>query len=57
MILEFDVDDPPWRDDILTEPLDVRDGHLYLSDRPGLGADLNEAEIAKHPYRPIPEAS
>ena len=35
MILEFDVDDPPWRDDILTEPLDVRDGHLYLSDRPG----------------------
>ncbi len=57
MILELDVDDPPWRDDVLTEPLDIRDGHLYLSDRPGFGADLNEQEIAKHPYRQILEAS
>ena len=57
MVLEFDNDDVPWRDAVLTEPLDVRNGHLYLSDRPGFGADLNEKEIARHPYRPILGAS
>ena len=57
MILELDNDDVPWRDDVLTYPLDIRNGHLYLSDRPGWGADLNEEEIAKHPYRAVPEAS
>ena len=56
MILEFDQDDVPWRDAVLTHPLDVREGHLYLSDRPGFGADLDESEIACHPFRAIPEA-
>ena len=27
----------------------VYDGHLYLSDRPGLGVDLVEEEMEKHP--------
>ena len=33
----------------MTHPLDVHDGYLHLSDRPGLGTDLIEAEIEKHP--------
>jgi L-alanine-DL-glutamate epimerase-like enolase superfamily enzyme len=49
MVMEFDRDDAPWRDDILTEPLKIENGHLVLSDGPGFGADLDEAEIAKHP--------
>ena len=57
LILEFDVDDVPWRDDILSEPLQVKNGRLRVPDRPGLGADLNEREIAKYPYRPLPDAS
>lgn len=57
MILELDNDDVPWRDAVLTQPLDIRDGHLFLSNCPGWGADLDEEEIARHPYRPIPEAS
>jgi L-alanine-DL-glutamate epimerase-like enolase superfamily enzyme len=48
-IQEFDVDDAPWRDDLLTHPLQIENGHLALSDRPGLGADLIEAELRKHP--------
>ncbi len=48
-ILEFDVDDPPWRDEIMTHPLEIEDGFLKLSDRPGLGSDLIEAELRKHP--------
>ena len=55
-VMEFEQDDVPWRDDVLTHPLDIRQGHLYLSDRPGFGVDLNEAEIAKHPYRQLLDA-
>ena len=50
MIMEFDVDDAPWRDDLMTHPLDIRNGHLQLPDRPGLGADLIESELKKHAY-------
>jgi len=46
---EFIVNDVPWRDTIISHPLDVRDGVLHLSDRPGLGVDLVEEEIHKHP--------
>ena len=27
----------------------MREGHLHLSDRPGLGVDLVEEEMEKHP--------
>jgi len=46
---EFMFNDVPWRDSVITHPLDVRDGHLHLSDRPGLGVDLIEEELEKHP--------
>ncbi len=48
-ILEFDVDDAPWRDEIMTHPLEIEQGYLKLSDRPGLGSDLIEAVLLKHP--------
>jgi galactonate dehydratase len=49
-IMEIDIDDVPWKDDIVTEPLDIKDGYLQIPSRPGWGADLNEREIAKHPW-------
>lgn len=55
-IQEFDVDDAPWRDDIMTHPFRIEDGHLLLSDRPGLGSDLIEAELLKHPAGHYPWA-
>ena len=36
-------------DDVITTPLDIRDGHLHLSDRPGLGVELNLDYIEAHP--------
>ncbi|NKB72558.1 MAG: mandelate racemase/muconate lactonizing enzyme family protein [Candidatus Latescibacteria bacterium] len=51
-IQEFDVDDAPWRDDIMTHPLQIEAGHLVLSQRPGLGSDLIEAELQRHPAAP-----
>ena len=49
-IMEKDVVNVPWRDDIITEPPNVKDGYIYLPKTPGLGAELNEKEIAKHPW-------
>ena len=27
-IMEIDIDDVPWKDDLITEPLDIKDGYL-----------------------------
>ena len=46
---EFMKNDVPWRDTVITHPLDIKNGSLVLSDRPGLGVDLVEEEMEKHP--------
>jgi galactonate dehydratase len=46
---EFMFTDVPWRDTVITHPIEVRNGHLILSDRPGLGVDLVEEEMEAHP--------
>ncbi|MCX6049780.1 MAG: mandelate racemase, partial [Chloroflexi bacterium] len=55
-ILEFDEDDAPWRDDLMTHPFVIENGYLKLSDRPGLGSDLIEEELRKHPAGHYPGA-
>jgi L-alanine-DL-glutamate epimerase-like enolase superfamily enzyme len=55
-VLEFDVDDAPWRDEIMTHPFQVEDGYLHLSDRPGLGSDLIEDQLLRHPPASYPGA-
>ncbi len=44
--------DVPWRNDILTEPLNVETGSVRPLVKPGLGIDINETEAAKHPWQP-----
>jgi galactonate dehydratase len=46
---EFMVHDVPWRDTVLDRPLPVSDGHFHLDTRPGLGFDLVEEELERHP--------
>jgi galactonate dehydratase len=46
-IMEIDVDDVPWKDDLVTEP-----PRIWTLDRPDearLGADINETAVRKHP--------
>lgn len=38
-----------WRNDVIMEPLQVRDGFLDLPDKPGWGIELNEELCRKHP--------
>lgn len=55
-ILEIDEDDPPWRDDLMTHPFEIRKGYLQLPQRPGLGSDLIEEQLLKHPPVDYPGA-
>jgi L-alanine-DL-glutamate epimerase-like enolase superfamily enzyme len=55
-ILEFDVDDAPWRDELMTHPFTIEKGHLKLPERPGLGSDLIEEQLLKHPAVEYPGA-
>lgn len=48
-LLEFDYDDVPWRDDLLSQPLEIKNGKLILPKGPGMGTDLIEKELLKHP--------
>ncbi len=48
-IMEIDIDDVPWKDDLVTEPPKIENGHLILPKTPGWGADVNEAAVRKHP--------
>jgi len=49
-IMGQDMDGAPWRDDIVTEIPNIKDGYLHLSRKPGIGVELNEKEISKHPW-------
>jgi D-galactarolactone cycloisomerase len=48
LTVEVDQTGNPFIDELLVEPLRVRDGMLSLSDRPGLGIQLNPAVIERH---------
>jgi L-alanine-DL-glutamate epimerase-like enolase superfamily enzyme len=50
-IMEIDVDDVPWKDDLVTAPPVVEDGHLVVPQGPGWGADLDEKAVRAHPPR------
>jgi galactonate dehydratase len=50
-ILEF-VRSAPYRDRVLREAWEVKDGHVVVPDRPGLGVDLDEDALAASPMRP-----
>ena len=47
-IMEIDIDDVPWKDDLVTNPPEIIDGHMTAPTKPGWGTDLNEKEITKH---------
>jgi galactonate dehydratase len=48
MVLEYQLGDVPWSDELLDEPVQLRDGHIILSDRPGLGVRLNHDAVRKY---------
>jgi L-alanine-DL-glutamate epimerase-like enolase superfamily enzyme len=37
-----------YEDDVVKEPLTVKDGFLEVPDKPGLGVEIDEKKLAKH---------
>jgi L-alanine-DL-glutamate epimerase-like enolase superfamily enzyme len=49
-ILEVDVDDVPWREEVTTAVPEIRDGTLTIPSAPGWGAEVDEEILAEHPW-------
>lgn len=48
-IMEIEVDDVAWKDDLVTHPPEIKNGEYVVSDRPGWGTDVNEEAVLAHP--------
>lgn len=48
-VMEIDIDDVLWKDDIVTVPPVIENGELLLPTGPGWGADVNEEFVRAHP--------
>ena len=48
-IMEIDIDDVAWKDDLVTHPPEIKNGEYVVSDRPGWGTDVNEEAVRAHP--------
>ncbi|MDD4869117.1 MAG: galactonate dehydratase [Kiritimatiellae bacterium] len=51
-LLETMSSDVAWRKDVCTEKVQINNGFMQIPDAPGLGVDICEKAIAKHPYQP-----
>jgi len=48
-LLEVDVDDVPWREELTTAVPEIRDGELVVPSGPGWGCDVVEDVLRAHP--------
>jgi L-alanine-DL-glutamate epimerase-like enolase superfamily enzyme len=48
-LLEVDVDDVPWREELTTAVPEIRDGALVVPSGPGWGCDVREDVLSAHP--------
>ncbi|MDD9974491.1 MAG: mandelate racemase/muconate lactonizing enzyme family protein [Candidatus Poribacteria bacterium] len=49
-IMEIDIDDVPWKDDLTTHVPDITNGYMKIPTRPGWGTELNEEVAKAHPW-------
>ena len=51
-IMEIDIDDVPWKDDLANGPLEIVEGKLKVPDAPGWGVELNEQLAREKVWQP-----
>ncbi len=49
-IMEIDVDDVPWREDMVTHVPDIENGYLTIPSGPGWGIEMVEEVLKAHPW-------
>ncbi len=47
-MLEIDQGENPWRNGLAIEPLDVQDGFITVTNKPGLGIEINEEVVLEY---------
>jgi galactonate dehydratase len=52
LIQEAIANDVPWRNEVITNPIEVVEGYIEPPTRPGLGIDVDEQAAARHPFQP-----
>ncbi len=53
LIQELNIDlSDPWLTELYSPLPQIKDGHLCLPERPGLGIELNEEAAQRYPYKP-----
>ncbi len=50
-IMEYEVDDMPWRGDFFTHATVVENGEMLIPDRPGWGVDVIEEAVRARPWK------
>lgn len=53
LILEYNVEDITWKEELFTNQYKPVDGFISINDMPGFGIDLNEKAAEKYPYKVI----
>ena len=48
-IMEIDIEDVPWKDELVTCPPVIETGELLIPTGPGWGAEINEDVVRAHP--------
>jgi L-alanine-DL-glutamate epimerase-like enolase superfamily enzyme len=51
--MEIDIDDVPWKAELVTRPPEISGGHLAIPRAPGWGADINEQALRAHPWKGV----
>ena len=51
-IMEIDIDDVPWKDELVDHPPVIENGEVLIPTRPGWGANLNVDVARKHVWEP-----
>jgi len=49
-IMEIDIDDVPWREELVTQVPEIVDGEMKVPTGPGWGTELNVAALKAHPW-------
>ena len=52
-MLEVDVDDVPWKDELTSAVPELAGGELRVPSGPGWGADVDENVLREHPWPPV----
>jgi len=51
-IMETDVDNVPWKDELVTRKPEIINGYMTIPEGPGWGTELNEQALREHPWTP-----